>query len=538
MARRLIDLLDNVKWHCRGGLESIRVSGITTDSREAGPGMLFVALPGLTVDGHKYAREAAARGCVALLVQDGGAPDMAGDGSLTVLETADTRTALGEIAAAFYDHPARQMVITGITGTNGKTTTTYLLEAIIKAAGGNPGIIGTINYRFNGMDFPAPFTTPEPVSLHRLLREMADGGVTHVVMEASSHALAQRRLTGLEFDIALFTNLTRDHLDFHGSMEAYFQAKKELFKQVKRQGQGAAVIITGHKPGPGHEDDWGVRLLNELAAEEARHCPTGNDLQIISCGFEPQRDVAVSRAAYEVEGTTAYMDVMGKPAIIKSKLVGEFNLKNIIGAVGVAAALDLDLASVNRGVEGVSRVAGRLEKIVTDAPAEGKTSAGISVFIDYAHTPDALENALKTLRSLCRGRLFVVFGCGGDRDRGKRFLMGEAAGQLADVVVITADNSRSESTSAIITEIERGVKSAGQQACSTYEAGCRPAGFVAIPDRAQAIARAISWAQPEDIVLVSGKGHEDYQITRDGKVFFDDRLEASRHLAALQAVAN
>lgn len=537
MTRRLIDLLDNVEWRSPGKLTDIMVSGIITDSRYAGPGMLFVALQGLTVDGHQYTREAAAMGCVAVLVKEGHAPDLSGVKGLAVLEAADTRAALGEIAAAFYDYPARQVVMTGITGTNGKTTTTYLLETIIKEAGGNPGVIGTINYRFNGKNIPAPFTTPEPVFLHRLLREMADGGVTHVIMETSSHALAQKRLAGLEFDIALFTNLSRDHLDFHGSMEAYFQAKKVLFKQVKRQGQGKAVImVDAHESGVANEEAWGRRLLKGLESE-ARHCSANDGLKIISCGFEPDMDVRVNRATYGVDGTTADLDVMGKSAVLKSKLAGEFNLKNIIGAVGVAEALNIDLACIVRGLEQMSCVPGRLEKIEVDASVDS-SYAGISVFVDYAHTPDALENVLQTLRSLCRGRLFVVFGCGGDRDRGKRFLMGEAAGKLADVVIITADNSRSESTTAIITEIERGVRSTGQQKYSTYESGNGQGGFVVIPDRAQAIARAIGWAQPDDIVLVSGKGHEDYQITRDGKVFFDDRQEARRNLILTHEISN
>ncbi len=511
MARPLTDLL-RISWQSKTGQDEIAdclVNGVSSDSREIKPGMVFVAFAGLRVDGSKYIGQAVANGCVAVIVENGGEVDL--NDTVPVLEVDDSRIALAEIAAALYDYPARQMVVIGITGTNGKTTTTYLLESIIKAAGGNPGVIGTINYRFNGREFPAPFTTPEPVLLQGLLRDMADGGVTHLIMEASSHALSQKRLAGLEFDVALFTNLSRDHLDYHGSMAAYFQAKRVLFEQLKKHGQGTGVVLVE----TGEDESWGRSLLAELAKQQGGN----NDIKIISCGVKSHEDIRARKVKYEITGTTVLLDIMGEELSLKSELAGVFNLKNIIGAVGVARALNLDPDSISRGVQMVENVPGRLERITGDNAKKNNVSRCPEVFVDYAHTPDALENVLRTLKDLCGGRLFVVFGCGGDRDRGKRFLMGRVAGKLADLVIITADNSRSESTEFIMAEIERGVNDAG--------------GFgkyLIMPDRGEAIAQAIKMAGSSDVVLIAGKGHEDYQINNDGKIFFDDRLEALQQL--------
>jgi UDP-N-acetylmuramyl-tripeptide synthetase len=471
--------------------------------------MVFVALAGLKVDGHKYVGQAAANGCAAVVVEAGHAIDLTGYESLPVLEVTDSRAALGEIAAAFYGNPAQGMVLIGITGTNGKTTTTYLLESIIKESGGNPGVIGTINYRFNGKEFPAPFTTPEPVLLQEMLRNMADGGVSHVIMETSSHALSQKRLSGLEFDVALFTNLSRDHLDFHGSMEDYYLAKKGLFAKLKRHGHGTAVVVVESAESEGNR--WGRRLLNELESQP------DNEMKIISCGLVAGMDVCAGEVKYGISGTTAQINVMGKPLSLASDLVGEFNLKNIIGAVGAAAALGFDIDSVGQGLKKAGMAPGRLERIVVDSD-KSDMGAYPEVFVDYAHTPDALENVLRTLRNLINGRLLVAFGCGGDRDKGKRYLMGQVAGKLADTVIITSDNSRSESVESIMTEIERGVRDTGLGDCSV------------IADRAEAIAKAIGMAGTGDVVLIAGKGHENYQINRDGKVLFDDGQEAARQL--------
>lgn len=509
MALPLIELLGSCSWHSTNELPDVLVTGLTSDSRETGSGMVFVALAGLRVDGHQYIGQAAANGCAAVLVEAGHGVDLACCGSVPIIEVDDSRLALAELAAAFYGFPAKDMVLIGITGTNGKTTSTYLLESIIRESGGNPGVIGTINYRYNSKEFPAPFTTPEPILLQKMLFDMATAGVSHVIMETSSHALAQKRVAGLEFDVALFTNLSRDHLDFHGSMEAYFEAKKLLFKQLKPHGYGAVVVVDNI------DASWGKRLLEELKA--GRSNAKDIDYKVISCGLNAQLDINASQINYGIFGTTAQLDVMGTTLAIKSDLPGEFNLKNIIGAVAVAAALRIDLKYVEMGLKNAGRIPGRLERIGAHAPKklEGSYPA---VFVDYAHTPDALKNVLRTLKELCRHRVFVVFGCGGDRDQGKRYLMGQVAGKLADGVIITADNSRSESTTLIMAEIERGVKATGQTCCFT------------IADRREAIARGITLADTEDVVLVAGKGHENYQINRAGKVLFDDRQEVEKLL--------
>ncbi len=515
MALPLIELLGSLSWHSANELPDVLVTGLTSDSREIGPGMVFVALAGLRVDGHQYVGQAASNGCAAVVVEAGHGVDLACCDTVPIIEVGDSRWALAELAAAFYGFPAKNMVMIGITGTNGKTTTTYLLESIIMEAGGNPGVIGTINYRYNSKVFPAPFTTPEPVLLQKMLFDMATAGVTHVIMETSSHALAQKRLAGLEFDVALFTNLSRDHLDFHGSMEAYFEAKMLLFKQLKPHGYGAVVVVDNiDNIG---DTSWGNRLVEEL--KTIRSNADDRDYNVISCGLNAQMDINASQIDYGMFGTTAQLDVIGTPLTIKSDLAGEFNLRNIIGAVGVVAALRIDLEYVNLGLKNAGRVPGRFERIGGNV-SEKLEGSYPEVFVDYAHTPDALENVLRTLKGLCHNRVFVVFGCGGDRDQGKRYLMGQVAGQLADGVIITADNSRSESTTLIMAEIERGVKSAGQTC------------YFTIADRREAIAKAINLAGAEDVVLVAGKGHENYQINKAGKVFFDDSQEVEKLLRA------
>ncbi len=526
MARRLTELLCNVTWHSSSEFGDVLINGIVSDSRECKPGMLFVALAGLQVDGHHYVRQVVEAGCRVVMVEAGRGIEFSGYDDLVLLEVPDTRVALGEMAASFYGYPARQMKMVAVTGTNGKTTTTYILEAIISEAGYRPGVIGTINYRYNGQEVAAPFTTPEPVLLQGLLREMADSGVDYVIMEASSHALAQKRLVGLEFDLALFTNLSRDHLDFHGDMEAYFVAKKGLFRQLKRSGIAVVVIDDAVEL----EESWSRRLLDELKCDW-RQAGDGYG-PVISCGLEEGCDVIASKVVSGIDGIRAQVAVGGYSVELVSKLIGEFNLKNIIGAVAVTAALGIDLDFIVRGVRRVSKVPGRLEKIVDDGGGAVGASSLLNVFVDYAHTPDALENALRTLAALIQGRVFVVFGCGGDRDQGKRFLMGQIAGQLGDVVIITEDNSRSESKAAIIAEIERGVRDDGRLQRIVLTAHDVTQGYVAIADRSQAISKAIGWARPEDVVLIAGKGHEDYQITRDGRVYFDDRLEAKKNLMA------
>ena len=496
-------------------IQNDKITGLTADSRQAVPGTLFVALGGLTVNGHDYVQDAVKRGCTAVLVNKGFCSRLELDKKIYCLETTDTQDALGKVAAAFWQHPSSKMVMVGITGTNGKTTTTYLLESIIRSNGGNPGVIGTVNYRYNGKELLAPFTTPDAVSLQALLREMADNGVTHVIMEVSSHAIEQQRIGGMLFDVALFTNLTRDHLDFHGDMESYFITKKKLFVDYLKPG-GKAVVV---EDAP-EQEQWGFRLLHELADDD------GGKRQVISCGGVGST-VAVRGVEESLAGTMAEVSTVKGKLLVNSSMVGDFNLRNMLGAIGIGVALGLDDKKVAAGISSAQDAPGRLQKVA--APTE------VNIFVDYAHTPDALVNVLRTLRKLTRGRLIVVFGCGGDRDRGKRPIMGKAAGRLADVTVMTSDNPRSESAVAILADIEAGVHELGlpRMRVESLLAGVGFKGYDVIADRRQAIRETIRHARRGDVVAICGKGHETYQIDRRGKRFFDDRLEVVRAAAEL-----
>ncbi|OGR00313.1 MAG: UDP-N-acetylmuramoyl-L-alanyl-D-glutamate--2,6-diaminopimelate ligase [Deltaproteobacteria bacterium RIFOXYD12_FULL_55_16] len=504
-------------------LQDKTIRSLTADSRQAGPGALFVAIPGLTVDGHNYLEAAVKRGCAAVLVGKGRCRGWT-HAKVACLETADTAKALGQAAAGFYGHPARRMLMLGITGTNGKTTTTYLLESIIRQAGGNPGVIGTVNYRYNTVEIPAPFTTPEPVSLQRILAEMADNGVTHVVMEISSHALAQKRVAGIRFDVVLFTNLSRDHLDFHGDMGSYFASKKLLFSEYLKENGKAVVICDDRDAG---NPDWGRRLLEELRADKNLGYTGKKGRTLLDCGLAGTT-VAVRETRESLTGTVASLTTPSGELQLRSDLVGDFNLKNILGAVGVALALGITGSEVVAGLAQARPAPGRLERV--PAPA------GVSVFVDFAHSPDALANVLQTMRRLTAGRLIVIFGCGGDRDRGKRPLMGKAAGALAEVVVLTSDNPRSESPAAILREIEAGIQETSLprlrlEAILNQEAG---RGYDLVLSRREAIRETLRHARPGDVVLLCGKGHETCQITPEGSFFFDDRLEAAAQATVIK----
>lgn len=510
--RKLVEELEIVK---PDRLPDKMIGSITADSRQVRPGDLFVAIPGLTVDGHVYLEAAVKKGCAAVLVGKGRCRGWK-HAKVACLETADTAKAFGQAAAAFHGHPARRMCMIGITGTNGKTTTTYLLESIIRKSGGKPGVIGTVNYRYNEVEIPAPFTTPEPVSLHRILGEMAGNGVTHVIMETSSHALAQKRVAGIRYDVALFTNLSRDHLDFHGDMESYFMSKKMLFTEYLKE-DGKGVVILDDQEGSGI--DWGRRLLEELRADKTLGYTGKKGRALLDCGFAGTT-VAVREAREELTGTVASLSTPAGELKVASDLVGAFNLKNILGAVGVAVALNISGEEIVAGLSLAPAAPGRLERV--------KAPAGVSVFVDFAHSPDALANVLQTMRRLTSGRLIVVFGCGGDRDRGKRPLMGKVAGSLADVVVLTSDNPRSERPAAILRDIEEGVLETGLPRLRLEAILQRESlqGYDIVPSRREAIRETIRHARPGDVVLVCGKGHETYQISREGRFFFDDRLEA------------
>ncbi|MEW6291153.1 MAG: UDP-N-acetylmuramoyl-L-alanyl-D-glutamate--2,6-diaminopimelate ligase [Thermodesulfobacteriota bacterium] len=518
--KRLGDLLAAAKLaiHCPGDAQDVEICGVMDDSRKVSAGMLFVAVAGSRVDGHRFIADAVARGCAAVLA----CHDFAGTCPVPLLKIDDTTQALGYLAAAFYDFPCRSMKMIGITGTNGKTTCTYLLEALINQAGGTPGVIGTVSVRYKGCETPAALTTPQAVELQQILCQMVEAGVTHVAMEVSSHALAQHRVNGVWFDVALFTNISRDHLDFHGSMAGYFAEKEKLFASyLKEDGQG--VIVLGK--GEGEEEPgeaWCGRLIDVL--RRGNHgCLTCG----IGRGLIQARDFS-----FDLQGVRADIVTPAERCALASPLVGEFNLRNLLAVIGCGMALGYDLTAICQGVAGVRGVPGRLERVLPDGDPARQGREVATVFVDYAHTPDALENVLLTLRALSPVRLIVVFGCGGDRDRGKRSLMGGVAARLADVLLVTSDNPRSEPPQKIMEEIEAGIreekliKVKGEQLMQSRQLQ----GYDVIEERAEAIRIAICGAGAGDVVLISGKGHECYQIIGSRKLFFDDRQQAREQL--------
>jgi UDP-N-acetylmuramoyl-L-alanyl-D-glutamate--2,6-diaminopimelate ligase len=460
----------------------VDIRELAYDSRAVVPGTLFFCVQGDRDDGHAFAPEAIERGAVALVVE------RPLDVAVPQLVVGDARAAMAAGAVEFYDHPSRELVVAGVTGTNGKTTTCFLLFAILAAAGRRPGLLGTIESRVGGERRPALRTTPEAIDVQRALREMLDVGDRSCAMEATSHGARLGRLVGVRFSALAFTNLSRDHLDFHGTLEEYFAAKRSLF--VSEDPPPAAVNI---------DDDHGRRLASEL--RELGH------ERLVTFGFGPDADVRAEGLELRDDGATFSAD--GIP--IRSKLLGRFNVENALAAVAVARLLDLPGDAISQGVEALRGVPGRFEAV-----NEGQAFA---VVVDYAHTPDSLESALRTAQELATGNVICVFGCGGDRDHGKRPLMGEAAERGADVVIVTSDNPRGETAEAIAAEVTAGLSTDA----------------VVELDRAKAIELAVEQAQPGDLVLIAGKGHEQGQEAAGETTRFDDRdvaREALRRLAA------
>lgn len=497
---KLSRLLKSISEYDLQGDPGLEIGGISYDSRLVNQGDLFVALKGYRQDGHSYLLDAVEKGAAAVVTE--GLKDVPGD--VTRIRVSDSRETLSKLAAEFYDHPAEGINMIGITGTNGKTTTSYLLESILHAAGARPGVIGTINYRFPGKTAPAPVTTPESLDLMRMLREMADAGVTDVIMEVSSHALAQNRTRECPFKVAVFTNFSRDHLDYHQTMEAYFQAKSLLFRGLGRAGKGDRCVAVINM------DDPRGRELADL---------TG--VRIVTYGLGGDCLVRADSVSAEKDGLRARLVTPAGAISIRSTLIGKINLYNILAASAAALSMDVDLDGLKRGIEQLRGVPGRLELV----PNPG----GLSVVVDYAHTPDALLKALTILRSLVRGRLITVFGCGGDRDKGKRYEMGLIGGKHSDLAIITSDNPRNEDPEAIIAQIEKGTKESGMPGRAGLEAArAAGSGYVIEADRRKAIRMAIAAAKEEDMILIAGKGHENYQIIGNEKRHFDDREEVIR----------
>lgn len=456
------------------------ISAIAYDSRRVVPGSVFVALKGLRVDGGAFVEQAASRGAIAM-VSETTRPDTVSTPWVTVR---DARLALALVADRFFDHPSRRMPVIGVTGTNGKTTTSYLLAAILDAAGLRAGMLGTVAYRIGGEDREASRTTPEAPDVQQLLSEMLEQGCRSAVMEVSSHALSLKRVDGMRFAAGVFTNLTRDHLDFHEDMEAYFAAKRRLFEMLP---SGAAGVIN-------MDDPRGPSLV-EICRRP------------VTYAINAAADVTPGQVEMTLSGLRFDVKTPKGSARIASKLVGRPNVYNILAATAAAVSLDLPIQAIEAGVSDLAGVPGRFEVV--------SGGGDVTVVVDYAHTDDALRNLLETARPLSTKRLITVFGCGGDRDRSKRPLMGMVAARLSDVVVITSDNPRSEDPSRIIEEIERGIP-AGSQASS------RTLIVESLVDRAAAIDRAVAMATPGDVVLIAGKGHEKYQQVGDRVLPFDD----------------
>jgi UDP-N-acetylmuramoyl-L-alanyl-D-glutamate--2,6-diaminopimelate ligase len=481
------------------GSAAVEVTGVSCDSRTTRPGDLFVALAGTTTHGARFVAEAIARGAVAVALPG------AATAGVPLVRTRHPARLLGLAAARLAGDPSRALCLVGITGTNGKTTTTHLLEGIWRAAGRQPGVIGTIAYRFAGREESAPYTTPDAPLLQRLLAEMRAAGTTHVAMEVSSHALAQERVAGLEFDAALFTNLTRDHLDFHRDMESYYAAKARLFREVlPASGKpGAAAVVNV-------DNEAGRRLAAELAG------------RCVRVGRDPRADVRLAEATTTLAGSRGVLVAAGQRVEFESPLVGAAHLENVVLAAAAAWVLGVDWADIVTGLARTAAPPGRVEQIA---------GPGFTVVVDYAHSPDALERLLAALRPLVSGRLLCVFGCGGDRDRGKRPLMGAAAAAASDIVVLTSDNPRSERPEAILADIAAGVAEAGMQPLAAAGPG---RGYLIEADRRAAITLALQAARPGDVVVVAGKGHEDYQIVGAERRHLDDREEVRRVLGALR----
>lgn len=476
------------------------VTAVTYDSRQAGPGAVFVALRGVNADGASFAREALNRGAIAV-VSEAGAPT---DVSRPWIQVTDARLSLAALAATLYHKPSEELTLVGITGTNGKTTTSYLLASIFEAAGIKCGRVGTVGYRIGEREFEASRTTPEAPDLQRMLREMVDAGCGACVMEVSSHALTLRRADRLHFAAAVFTNLTRDHLDFHRDMEAYFVAKRRLAELLPEAG----IAVT-------NLDDPRGR---DFAA--AAHRP-------VTYAIDAAADVRPGPLTFSIEGLRFDVRTPRGSLRLTSPLVGRPNAYNILAAAATAMALDVPFSAIENGVASLKNVPGRFQVVSTGAD-------DVRVVVDYAHTDDALKNLLETARPLSAGRVITVFGAGGDRDRTKRPLMGAVAARLSDLVVITSDNPRSEDPNQIIDEIKRGIVIPADRTPPGGTAA-KSTPHLAIVDRKAAIERAIRDAATGDLVLIAGKGHEKYQVIGDKTLAFDDVEVARAALARRRA---
>lgn len=471
------------------------VSGIAYSSKDVSPGDAFFCIVGFKSDGHSYAQDAIDKGASVIVAER--RLYLADATDVTVVIVPDSRRAMALASCAFYDDPSTSFKLVGVTGTNGKTTTTYLIEAIAKGLGLKTGVIGTTGTRIGDDLIENARTTPESPDLQKTFAMMRDAGCEVVAMEVSSHALDLMRTLGTHFDVTCFTNLTQDHLDYHHTFEAYFEAKAILFGN----GYPAKRVI-------GLGDKWGKVLCER--------CALAGDY-VITTGFDQACDIHPNDVSFDIKGTSIVLDVCGQREQFRYPLVGRFNVENVMTALGAAIQLGIPVDAAVDALKGECSVPGRLELV------KASIDEGYSVYVDYAHTPDALEKAISALGELGDGRLIVVFGCGGDRDATKRPIMGAMALE-ADYSIVTSDNPRTEDPSAIISDIVAGMEEGASGADSCSLGGQR---FEVIADRRDAIERAVDMAQDGDVVLLAGKGHEDYQIVGTEKRHFDDREEAT-----------
>ena len=468
------------------------VAGITYDSRRVTPGMVFIAIPGQHVDGHEFIGTAVERGASAVICER----SRLVPGRVTKIHVADVREAMACAARSYYQHPSAKLKVIGVTGTNGKTTVAFMIKAILEAADIKTGLMGTVRYEIGDRVIPAQRTTPESIEVQQMMSQMVKADCHACVMEVSSHALDQKRVHGVEFDVGIFTNLTRDHLDYHGTMENYFTAKKKLFSSLGQGTKKGTSVIN-------IDDDYGARLAGEGDGVEVQ----------LTYGFGEKARLRATKIQLNADGSRFVVEAPGRKFAVRLPLIGRHNIYNALAAVGACLALKIDVVKIQAALNTLPPVSGRLEMVSAGQP--------FGVFVDYAHTDDALKNVLTTLREITKGRVLVAFGCGGNRDSGKRAKMGRIAAELADFTLITSDNPRKEDPAKIAAQVEEGYK------------GVRVDAYEVELDRRRAIQQIIARAQPGDSVLIAGKGHETYQEFEDTVVPFDDRVHAQEALETL-----
>jgi UDP-N-acetylmuramoyl-L-alanyl-D-glutamate--2,6-diaminopimelate ligase len=487
IGKKLSQLFEGLQAKLPAGASGVEIRQVACDSRKVQPGALFFALHGAKADGSAFIQDAVKRGAVAIA---GTVPAISAlPTGVAWIQVQDERKALAITAANFFGHPANALQLTAVTGTNGKTTTTSVIDAIVKASGAKTGLFGTIAYHTPLGDYPAPNTTPESVDLQGFFAEIRDAGGSYAVLEASSHSLAMDRLWGCHFQAAVFTNLTREHMDYHKTFEDYFAAKKKLFEGTGAEAPEVAVVNT--------DDEFGKKLA-------------GLAKKTVTYGLESHAEITTKKFQLTFEGLTFTAHTPNGKVEVVSSLVGRINVYNLLAAIGAAQALGLSNEVIEKGIRNLESVSGRFQRIDLGQP--------FLVIVDYAHTDDALENLIRTARELnSKGRIITLFGCGGEKDRTKRPVMGEVTGRLSDLTILSSDNPRSEDPLKIISDIIVGLqKTAGK--------------YLIEPDREKAIGLAMDEARAGDIVLLAGKGHENYQILADRTLEFDDREVARRAL--------